>query len=202
MNSPTVRQCPDLVYQGWLVGSTDASFRQQLVGFFTTHLPDVIRGCEEKESEALALVKTWLSQNDSWFFVVEDANLGTHALQRYIPPSTGRLLVTSQAPLHTTTSTASYDGPGSVGDVQSGSATGMQPRMVLAGDHVTAMHLQPPTTQQSILIWRKMNVFSAPAQSYDEAYYAAECSKTAGAVGYLPPKKTPEKSSDKKVCHA
>lgn len=76
--------------------------QQQLKGLFVTHRPGVVRGVQDDLAKCLAAIKEWLAKSDDWILVFEDASPASATLWDLLPKSTGRVLVTSQAPLHDT----------------------------------------------------------------------------------------------------
>ena len=76
--------------------------QQQLKGLFVTHRPGVVRGVQDDLAKCLAAIKEWLAKFDDWILVFEDASPASAALWDILPKGTGRVLVTSQAPLHNT----------------------------------------------------------------------------------------------------
>ena len=126
----------------WLQASTDGGLRQHLVEHFRTHLPGLLRGAETDQAEALVRIRRWLEDEIDWLFVVEDADWGCRALWDCFPaPSSGagRLLVTSQAPLH---------------DLASANAAGSAPFGA-----TETFELKPLVTVNSVELWRKMKLF-------------------------------------------
>ena len=128
-----------LTLQAWLQGSSDAGLRSQLVDLFDLHWPAVVRAASD-QTERLKLIYAWLeSHHRAWLFVVEDATWECTALWECFPPGAGRLLVTSQHLLHVSSSTSRF----------------------LATTH--SIELGPVSTSDSVLLWEKMGVFTAPA---------------------------------------
>eukprot|EP00037_Helgoeca_nana_P005517 m.52207 g.52207 ORF g.52207 m.52207 type:complete len:1215 (+) comp16504_c0_seq1:381-4025(+) len=121
--------------QEWLLASSEAGFRRQLVELFAVHRSFVVAGCENDAAAAIAAIKTWLSQTTEWMLFVEDASEVSTTLWDILPPAGGRVVVTSQAPLHMSHS-------------------------MLQGAPVK---LEPISTEASIELLRKMNIFLAKA---------------------------------------
>eukprot|EP01050_Picozoa_sp_SAG11_P015874 SAG11_NODE_2103_length_3819_cov_2.904032_2_plen_858_part_01 len=191
-----IERHPDLQMQGWLLGSTDGGLRRQLVEFFARRQPAVVRGCEEDQPAALARIRAWLADHPTrWLFVVEDATWECAALWECFPPRAGRLIATSQSPLHEPAKDA---------------AAGVA--QVPWAANATAIQLFPLATEDSVDLWRRSNLFAQkedPADKAnpppeDRAWWEAElqrrCAATGGAVPYQPaPKK--EKGSATKQRH-
>ena len=74
--------------------------QQQLKGLFVTHRPGVVRGVQDDLAKCLAAIKEWLAKSGDWILVFEDASPASATLWDLLPKDTGRVLVTSQAPLH------------------------------------------------------------------------------------------------------
>ena len=128
-----------LTLQAWLQGSSDAGLRSQLADLFDLHWPTVVRAGSD-QTERLKLIYAWLESHPrAWLFVVEDATWECAALWECFPPGAGRLLVTSQHWLHEPDSTGK----------------------LLATTH--SIELGPVSTSDSVLLWDKMGVFTAPA---------------------------------------
>lgn len=158
-----IEQCPGLELQAWIQGSTDDGFRRQLVQVFATHRPVVIRTAEGDQGKCLELIKTWLRNNEGWLFVIEDATWECRALWKVLPfttveasdetrPMTGRVLITSQDPLHAAN-------PG-VGIAANGSSlsgkrvAGPQLRITMA------IELEPLDAVAALEVWRQMHIFT------------------------------------------
>ena len=86
--------------QGWLQASSEALLQQQLVDLFVTHRPWTVRGIQNDRAKCLAEIAKWLAQSDDWILVFEDASPTSKTLREILPKDKGRVLVTSQAPLH------------------------------------------------------------------------------------------------------
>eukprot|EP00041_Stephanoeca_diplocostata_P031825 m.1001723 g.1001723 ORF g.1001723 m.1001723 type:complete len:339 (+) comp24033_c0_seq6:566-1582(+) len=86
--------------QAWLQASTIQLLHGQLFRVFQTHRPHVVRGHESDLASALARITQWLATDDEWLFVVEDV-CEAAVLEVFPQRGRGRLLVTSQQPLHT-----------------------------------------------------------------------------------------------------
>ena len=99
VNEPQVREVVGGL-QGWLQASSETVLQQQLKGLFATHRPWVTRGVEDDLVKCLAAIKQWLAKSDDWILVFEDASPASATLWDLLPKDTGRVLVTSQAPLH------------------------------------------------------------------------------------------------------
>eukprot|EP00037_Helgoeca_nana_P028593 m.336954 g.336954 ORF g.336954 m.336954 type:complete len:1349 (+) comp27789_c0_seq9:223-4269(+) len=148
--------------QAWLHASSDSVFRRQLIELFATHRPRVVAGCKNDASAAVAEIKQWLAGHTEWTLFVEDANAGSATLWEVLPgrEAGGRVLITSQAPLHT------------------------QHPMLVAEAH----RLAPITTNESLELLREMNVFASkaplPPPDETEAELEGRC-KAAGAEVYV-----------------
>jgi hypothetical protein len=101
VNEPQVRNAVG-VLQGWIQASSKTVMQQQLKGLFVTHRPWVVRGVQDDLVKCLAAIKEWLAKSDDWILVFEDASPASASLWDVLPKDTGRVLVTSQAPLHGT----------------------------------------------------------------------------------------------------
>jgi hypothetical protein len=98
VNEPAVQVGEGL--QAWLQASSEAVLQQQLVELFATHRPSVIEGKQDVLATCLAAIKTWLAASNDWLLVFEDASPASATLWNLLPADTGRVLITSQAPLH------------------------------------------------------------------------------------------------------
>ena len=105
VSDPSVQNAPFI--QAWLSGTTSGGLRQHLIQVFEVNCPHVVAGFTSEEDK-LQQIRSWLSCND-WLFVVEDATNECKALWECFPrgrgdgtgaSSSGRLLITSQSPLH------------------------------------------------------------------------------------------------------
>jgi hypothetical protein len=100
VNQAEVREMGGL--QAWLQASSETILQQQLVDLFATHRSWVIAGVENDVPGCLAAIKKWLAGSDDWLLVFEDASPVSTTVWDILPTATGRVLVTSQAPLHDT----------------------------------------------------------------------------------------------------
>ena len=92
---------PSWVFQEWLQGSSCEQLRRQLLAAFEIHFPEFFDSCVT-DDEKYKVVRSWLSSNGGWLFVVEDATLDCkEALVDLVPASTGTgaVLFTSQVDL-------------------------------------------------------------------------------------------------------
>eukprot|EP00041_Stephanoeca_diplocostata_P035475 m.1254289 g.1254289 ORF g.1254289 m.1254289 type:complete len:1928 (+) comp24707_c0_seq5:482-6265(+) len=88
--------------QCWIQASTDALLQRQLLEVFCTHRPHVVQGAEHDMTVALPRIASWLKDNADWTFVFEDVS--TEKIWDILPPPechSGRVVLTSQQPLHT-----------------------------------------------------------------------------------------------------
>ena len=138
-----VKLNPKLTMQAWLQGSTDEMFRRQLVRLFATQRPNVARGSGD-QAATLAKIKEWLAANPScWLFVVEDANAESKSIWTCLPPGAGRVIYTSVEDLTVT---------------DNKTASGTSARLSIA--EAKAIELAPLSAEDSIKMWRKMNLFA------------------------------------------
>eukprot|EP00036_Acanthoecidae_sp_10tr_P021075 CAMPEP_0206329808 /NCGR_PEP_ID=MMETSP0106_2-20121207/23384_1 /ASSEMBLY_ACC=CAM_ASM_000206 /TAXON_ID=81532 /ORGANISM="Acanthoeca-like sp., Strain 10tr" /LENGTH=1429 /DNA_ID=CAMNT_0053762527 /DNA_START=453 /DNA_END=4741 /DNA_ORIENTATION=- len=174
-HSAEVRELGGL--QGWLQASSDVVFRRQLIGLFGVHRPSVVHGKEDNEQVAIEAIRQWLAGTSEWVLFVEDAGLGTTTLWEVLPGGTaGHAIVTSQQDLHT----AHRD----------------------FGD--TRLELTPITTDDSIEMFRRMNVFSrkapTPPDNEDEAALEARCTAAGAQEVYTaaPPNERARKRKERR----
>ena len=189
-----VKKTDGLELQAWLQGSTDAALRAQLVDWFETHRPSDLREAGADQQKKLDAIKQWLATNDGWFMVIEDAHWDTHVLwECIVSPRTngkGRLLVTSQDPLHQL-----QTGGG-------GNGIGTSPLPA-----TKELELLPIATKDSLKLLRKMDLFGVnrsknkrpptfhPGAEDDEEVLKQLCKDTGGQVDYEAPSAS-EKSKD------
>lgn len=76
-------------------------FQTQLFRVFQTHRPHVVLDAESDLPAALVKITQWLTSSDNWVFVLEDV-CGAEVMNIIPTESKGRVLMTSQQPLHTT----------------------------------------------------------------------------------------------------
>jgi len=150
--------------QGWLQASSDVVFRRQLLGLFGVHRPVVVAGSEDNEQAAIQAIQRWLSSNADWVLFVEDASRGTTTLWETLPRGpVGRVVVTSQQELH---------------EVHS----------VFGDNH---LELAPITTDDSLEMFRRMNVFSRkappPLDGESEDILKARCCGAGAPQLYVAP---------------
>jgi len=148
--------------QGWLQASSDVVFRRQLIGLFEIHRPSVTAGTKGNEQGAIEAIRTWLSSNNDWTFFVEDAGLATTTLWEVLPAgAVGRVIVTSQQSLH-------------------------DDHAVFADTH---LELEPINTDDSIEMFRRMNLFSrkapSPPVNENEAALNARCAAAGAPQCYV-----------------
>jgi tetratricopeptide (TPR) repeat protein len=100
--------------QFWVQASSEVVLQRQLVRFFTTHRPNVIHGVENDVTACLAKIKVWLhTTSENWLIVFEDASANSKTvwdiLRQPEIKNRGRVLITSQAPLHNEEKNRDYD---------------------------------------------------------------------------------------------
>ena len=167
VRSEDIAERTDLRLQAWLQGSTDSGLRTQLVEQFETHWPVVVQSAAD-QSEKLGRIRSWLSTNpESWLFVVEDATWESQALWECFPAGKGRLLVTSQNPLHSQEA---------------------HREMFRAED---VIEVPPLSTDDCIQVWNLMSPFTVQRESMvtAEDELKMKCDATSGspfAVEYEP----------------
>jgi tetratricopeptide (TPR) repeat protein len=87
--------------QAWLQASSDVMLRQQLVDLFLLHRPEVVDGLEQDIPQCLVKIKQWLVSAADWLLVFEDAHENSTTIWELLEGNdSGRVLITSQAPLH------------------------------------------------------------------------------------------------------
>ena len=186
---------PQLTVQAWLQGSTEEIFLRQLVRLFATQHPKVVRGLESTQLAALLKIREWLAANPScWLFVIEDANVNCTSIWSCLPPSAGRVIFTS------------------VEDLRSVPLVEIDDGMPVHLGIADTVELAPLSTEHSIEMWRKMNLFALKLPEVDlnesEADLEARCNAALAAGGdhdalkYTAPPTTPtEKANAKKQRH-
>jgi hypothetical protein len=87
--------------QAWLQASSEIVLQQQLVDLFAAHRPEIVQGIQNDLLACLAAIKEYLAESKDWILMFEDANPQSATMWDILPAdATGRVLVTSQAPLH------------------------------------------------------------------------------------------------------
>ena len=147
----------DLVLQAWLQGSTDETFRRQLVRLFATQYPGVVRGAEDDQAAALAKITRWLREHPGWLFVIEDANFECRSLWTCLSAEVGRVVFTSVEDLRAVQGRSDSDAIG---------------RATL--DVTAAVELSPPATADRVELWRLMNLFTLKPAEVDLAMAEAD----------------------------
>lgn len=178
-----------LQLRAWLQGSTDTGLRRQLCEIVMTHRPKVIRGLEHDQPAALTTIMTWpILHGDEWLFVIEDATINSSALWECFPQGIGRLLATSQAPLHKLDENAvtskRLEGESNQNGIRKLMTTG-------------AIEFLPLKTIQCTEMWRKMNLFAIKKipDGTDEDRIELQCRATKGAVQCTAPPTAGENTS-------
>ena len=157
----------------WLQGSSDAALRAQLISLFKTHFPDELVGCLNDQDKCLTRIRVWLSTHTQWLLMIEDVRSSCDALFEWIPAGTGRLLLSSQEPLHERKNNLKVTLP---------------------------LKLSPLSTGQSLDIWKRMDVFRGlkSGECDDETALEECCTATRGTVFYQPPPADGEEGKAKK----
>jgi hypothetical protein len=87
--------------QAWLQASSEIVLQQQLVDLFAAHRPEIVQGIQNDLLACLAAIKEYLAESKDWILMFEDASPQSATMWGILPADhTGRVLVTSQAPLH------------------------------------------------------------------------------------------------------
>jgi tetratricopeptide (TPR) repeat protein len=177
-----VAHCPETQefkgLQAWVQASSDAVLLRQLVVLFQTHRPGVVDdhvtadGVVTNATGAATAIKKWLTMNKTWLLFVEDARPTSTTLWAVLPDS----------------------GCGGCAVVTSQAALVDQP--------FTVRHkLQPITTDESVELLRRANVFSRHAplapENESEAELQLRCQTADAADVYIAP---PPGSEKTKAC--
>jgi hypothetical protein len=91
--------------QMWFQASSEVVLQRQLATFFATHRPRLTHDVKNDIPACIAKIRTWLcTTSESWLIVFEDANDSSTTMWDILRQpgieTKGRVLITSQAPLH------------------------------------------------------------------------------------------------------
>jgi hypothetical protein len=169
VNDPQVQERKGL--QAWLQASSEIVLQQQLVDIFATHRSWVVAGLQDDPQAQIRAIKKWLAECKDWILVFEDASPTSATLWEILPTSNnGRVLVTSQAPLHK----------------DHKEFTGIQLDEILTSDSVSLL------LKGGIFTKKKANAADPPL---DDATLQRRCVEVGLNFVPLPPKnESPEKS--------
>ena len=173
-NRPEIQSLGGL--QAWLQASSDVVLRRQLIELFATHRPRVVAGLDNDATAAIAAIKQWLASHSDWVLFVEDANLASTTLWDVLPSAAaagGRVLVTSQE-VGVAVKYAAFE---------------------------SRFELEPITTDDSIELLIKSNVFSkkapSPPDGETEDELKQRCEKVGEAARFIAARYVPAPKSEK-----